>query len=71
MPRNDRRIRLLLAAPLVALAVAGSTRGDAPAAGAAKDVTVSLCDGESQMTVPGLKPGVELPRPEAQGSRPT
>ncbi|HSB61253.1 MAG TPA: cytochrome C [Vicinamibacteria bacterium] len=37
-----------------------------PAARASDDVTVSLCDGESTLTVPGLKPGVELPREEAK-----
>jgi thiosulfate dehydrogenase len=37
-----------------------------PLARAADDVTVSLCDGESKLTVPGLKPGVELPPAEAR-----
>ena len=37
-----------------------------PAARASDDVTVSLCDGESTLTVPGLKPGVELAREEAK-----
>jgi thiosulfate dehydrogenase len=34
--------------------------------GSAKDVSVSLCDGESVMSIPGLKPGVILPREKAQ-----
>jgi thiosulfate dehydrogenase len=37
-----------------------------PVARAADEVTVSLCDGESKLTVPGLKPGVELPPDEAK-----
>lgn len=48
---------------LGAAALAGAVRGDA---GASKDVTVSLCDGESSMAVPGLKPGEMLPRERAQ-----
>jgi thiosulfate dehydrogenase len=37
-----------------------------PAVRAAQDVTVSLCDGESKLTVAGLKPGVELAPAEAR-----
>ncbi len=65
MATTDRRKRLLLAAPVAVLALAGSTRGDSKTA-AEKDVTVSLCDGESQMTVPGLKPGQVLAPAEAR-----
>lgn len=36
------------------------------AAGQEPDVTVSLCDGRSVMTVPGLKPGVELAPAQAR-----
>jgi hypothetical protein len=61
---NTRRLLLAALAPAAALALAGTLRSDASDA---KDaVTVSLCDGESRLEVPGLKPGVELARPEAQ-----
>jgi thiosulfate dehydrogenase len=43
----------------------GAGRAASPAESTA-DVSVSLCDGESTMTVPGLKPGQELSRDEAQ-----
>lgn len=37
-----------------------------PVVRAAQDVTVSLCDGESKLTVAGLKPGAELAPAEAR-----
>ena len=61
-----RRASLLLVLPLAALGTSSSIHGDGGSAGPAKDVTVSLCDGESVMTLPGLKPGQELPPPEAR-----
>ena len=63
MATSARRILLMAAAPATALLLAGSLRGDSPVA---KDVSVSLCDGQSQMTVPGLKPGEQLRPAEAQ-----
>ncbi|HEY6552958.1 MAG TPA: hypothetical protein VI669_06360 [Vicinamibacteria bacterium] len=66
MATTDRRLLFLMAAaPLAVLALAGSTRGDAKNA-TEKDVTVSLCDGESQITVPGLKPGQVLAPADAR-----
>jgi len=56
---TSRRASLLLLLPLAALGFGESSASE-------KDVTVSLCDGESVMTVPGLKPGQELPPAEAQ-----
>jgi hypothetical protein len=60
---NRRRASVLLLVPLAALALSGSLRGDSASE---KDVTVSLCDGESVMTLPGLKPGQELAPAEAR-----
>jgi thiosulfate dehydrogenase len=65
MSKNVRRLGLLAAASVAGLVATGPLRGDsAPAA--EKDVTVSLCDGQSQLTVPGLKPGQELAPAEAR-----
>jgi hypothetical protein len=55
-----KRLLWAVSIPAVALALGGTLRGDTP------DVSVSLCDGESVMTVPGLKPGQVLARAEAQ-----
>ncbi len=66
MATSERRLRLLAAVPVAVLALGGSLRGDSPAAGAEEDVTVSLCDGDSKLTLPGLKPGQELSPVEAQ-----
>src|SRR5687767_8427333 len=60
---NGSRASVLLLVPLAALALSGSLRGDSAAE---KDVTVSLCDGESVMTLPGVKPGQELAPAEAR-----
>jgi thiosulfate dehydrogenase len=57
------RTTLLLSLPAVALALSGTLFGDTTPA----DVSVSLCDGNSALTIPGLKPGEVLARPEAQG----
>ena len=57
---NGRRASLVLAVPAAALIALAEGRA------AEKDVTVSLCDGESVMTLPGLKPGEELAAPEAR-----
>jgi thiosulfate dehydrogenase len=62
---KNRRLWLLLATSAAGLLVVAETRSDNPPP-AAKDVTVSLCDGETTLTVPGLKPGVEMAPVEAQ-----
>ena len=59
-PSNLKRMLCALSVPALALAVGGTLHGDAP------DVEVSLCDGQSVMTVPGLKPGMVLARSQAQ-----
>ncbi len=52
---------------LGAFVMAGAVRGDSDSSpSSSKDVTVSLCDGESTMAIPGLKPGEMLPRARAQ-----
>ncbi|HET7746170.1 MAG TPA: cytochrome C [Vicinamibacteria bacterium] len=61
--RTAVRTALLGAAAIVAAMAAGSVRSDD-----ASGVTVSLCDGESMLTLPGLRPGVALPRAEAQAA---
>jgi thiosulfate dehydrogenase len=59
--------RLMIVAGLAACAAASPTVGasDSPASGVstkpAADVSVSLCDGETVMSVPGLKEGEVLP----------
>jgi thiosulfate dehydrogenase len=58
---SARGLWVLAAVPMAALALAGSPDND-PGNG----VTVSLCDGQSQMVVPGLKPGQELLPAEAR-----
>lgn len=56
------RLRILaLAVPLALLA--GPARSETPADAG---TTVSLCDGESTLTLPGLQPGRALSREEAQ-----
>jgi thiosulfate dehydrogenase len=62
---NRHRSKLLLAAlPVAALALSGTLRGDSTPA--SDDVSVSLCDGNSSLTIPGLKPGQVLAPAEAQ-----
>lgn len=63
---SARRLSLLLMAPLAGLTLAGPLRGDGPAGTAGGGVTVDLCDGESTLTLPGLKAGQELPPDEAR-----
>jgi len=58
------RTTLLLSLPVLALAVSGTLRSDTTPA---EDVSVSLCDGNSSLTIPGLKPGQVLARDDAQG----
>jgi thiosulfate dehydrogenase len=55
--RMSRRALSALVVPALALALAGTLRGD---------TEVSLCDGEGKLTVPGLEPGRSLPREDAQ-----
>ncbi len=63
--RFARQALVALTIPAAALMLAGTLRGDAPPA--SKDsVSVALCDGQSTLTIPGLKPGEALARPEAQ-----
>jgi thiosulfate dehydrogenase len=60
MARSRARRLILLAVPLAGLAFSGSLRGD----GAKSDaVSVSLCDGESTLTLSDVKAG-ETPSPE-------
>jgi thiosulfate dehydrogenase len=65
MATSVRRLGLLAAAAVAGFALTGSLRGDSGPA-TEKDVTVSLCDGESRMAVPGLRPGQELAPAEAR-----
>jgi thiosulfate dehydrogenase len=52
---------------LGALLMGGAVRGDSgSASSSSKDVTVSLCDGESALAIRGLKPGETLPRASAE-----
>ena len=62
---KTRRLLLAAVAPAAMVALAGALRGDAPAD--PKDgVTVSLCDGQSQLQVPALKAGEERAPAEAR-----
>jgi thiosulfate dehydrogenase len=61
---NARRLLRVAVLPAALLALGGALHGEGPEAGDA--VTVSLCDGESQLELAGLKPGEALPPPEAQ-----
>jgi thiosulfate dehydrogenase len=56
----------LVMAPADAFASEGKESGNAGGAAAAPDVTVSLCDGETVMSVPGLKAGEALPPARAK-----
>jgi hypothetical protein len=58
--KMSKRILLLLAFPAVT-----ALAGDGPAS-KETGVSVSLCDGQSSITLAGLKPGEALARPEAQ-----
>jgi thiosulfate dehydrogenase len=65
MATSVRGLWILAAVPVAALALAAPP-DDAPKGAAAPAVTVSLCDGESRMTVSGLAPGQELSPAEAR-----
>ena len=69
MSRMHNRILFVIAASSLAVGasrVSGS-EGPAPnASTAVKDVSVTLCDGETVMSVPGLKPGEVLPPERAK-----
>ena len=55
-----RRALVALTIPATSLVLAGTLRGDAPATPAKDDVSVALCDGQSTLAIPGLKPGEAL-----------
>jgi hypothetical protein len=63
---KTRRLLLAAVAPAAMVALTGALRGDSPA-DPQDGVTVSLCDGESQLQVPALKAGEERARADAQG----
>jgi hypothetical protein len=63
---KTRRLLLAAVAPAAMVALTGALRGDSPA-DPKGGVTVSLCDGESQLQVPALKAGEERARADAQG----
>ena len=58
-----RATALLSLAVLGAFTLSGAARSDSPSA---KDVSVSLCDGEGRMDIAGLRPGEILPRVQAR-----
>ena len=61
----SRRWTLTLGLGLAALFAAGGTLRSAEVAKDSPDQTVSLCDGQSTMTIPGLRPGEILPAERA------
>lgn len=65
MATSVRGLWILAAVPVAALALAAPPEND-PKGAAAPGVTVSLCDGESRMTMPGLAPGQELSPADAR-----
>lgn len=68
MSRIQNRILFVIAASSLAVGASGVTAADGPAHAAttAADVSVTLCDGETVMSVPGLKPGEALPPDRAK-----
>lgn len=69
MSRIQNRILFVIAASCLAVGTSRVSASDGPAsAGSApvKDVSVTLCDGETVMSVPGLKPGEVLPPERAK-----
>jgi len=69
MSRIQTRILLVIAASCLAVGSSRAGAFDGPASAttkAAPDVTVSLCDGETEMSLPGLKPGEVLPPERAK-----
>ena len=69
MSRIHHRILFVIAASSLAVGGSRVSALEGPtAAGPApvKDVSVTLCDGETVMSVPGLKPGEVLPPERAK-----
>jgi len=69
MSRIQNRILFVIAASSLAVSASrvGASEAAAPNSSApAKDVSVTLCDGETVMSVPGLKPGEVLPPERAK-----
>jgi thiosulfate dehydrogenase len=63
---STRQRVLLLVVPVAGIALAGSLRGDGPAPRPDDGTTVSLCDGQSTLTLPAVKSGQVLPPEEAR-----
>ena len=64
MSRMHNRILFVIAASSLAVGASRVSGSEGPAPNAStpvKDVSVTLCDGETVMSVPGLKPGEVLP----------
>ena len=69
MPRIQNRILFVIAVSCLAVGASRVSASDGPAPAGpapAKDVSVTLCDGETVMSVPGLKPGEVLPPERAK-----
>lgn len=69
MSRIQNRILFVIAASCLAVGASRVSASDGPAPGGAAqaaDVSVTLCDGETVMSVPGLKPGEVLPPERAK-----
>jgi thiosulfate dehydrogenase len=69
MSRIQNRILFVIAASTLAVGASRVSASDGPAPGGstpAPDVSVTLCDGETVMSVPGLKPGEILPPDRAK-----
>ena len=68
MSSIQNRILLVIAASSLAVCASrvSASDGPVPAAPAKLDVSVTLCDGETVMSVPGLKPGEVLPPDRAK-----
>lgn len=69
MSRIQNRILFVIAASSLAVGASRVSASDGPAPGGstpAADVSVTLCDGETVMSVPGLKPGEALPPDRAK-----
>ena len=67
MSRIQNRILLVIAASSLAVGASRVSASDGPPfAAPLPDVSVTLCDGETVMSVPGLKPGEVLPPDRAK-----
>jgi thiosulfate dehydrogenase len=68
MSSIQNRILLVIAASSLAVGASRVSASDGPAPGASAkaEVSVTLCDGETVMSVPGLKPGEVLPPDRAK-----